>query len=220
MTKRIAVLLAGCGHRDGAEIHETTCTLLALDKAGVSYVGIAPNTTQALVSNHIDGSSMDESRNVRLEAARIMRGNVKLISDIKVNDIDALILPGGFGAALNLCNYGVMGKGCQIDKEVKALINECVKAGKPIGAICIAPVVVAKALEGSGKNPTLTIGNAENVAADINAMGATHTTCVVTDIVVDEANKIVTTPAYMLAERISEVETGISKLVDAVLRMA
>ena len=217
--KKVCILLSGCGHRDGAEIHETTCALLALDRAGVEYVGVAPNHDQLQVTNHINGSSMNEKRNMMIEAGRIMRGNVKAIKEVGTSDFDGLILPGGFGAALNLCNYGVAGRGCEIDSDVRDLIVGFVKAGKSVGAICIAPVVVAKALEGSTIKAMLTIGSDVNVAEDINAMGALHKDCAVDGVVVDKDNKIVSTPAYMLATRISEVETGISKLVSEVLKL-
>lgn len=220
MAKRVGVLLCGCGHRDGSEIHEATCTLLALDQLGAEIVGIAPDQNQTQVTNHIDEALMDETRNMMAESARIMRGNVKPITNVSVDDLDALIIPGGFGAALNFCNYGKVGKNCEIDNDVKKLILGLVKAGKPVGAICVAPVAVAKALEGSGIKAVLTIGNDLNVAADIEAMGATHKSCGVDDVVVDGHNKIVTTPAYMLASRISQVNAGVSRLVAEVLKLS
>ncbi len=219
MSKRVAVLLSGCGYKDGSEIHEATCALLALDRADAEVTGVAIDGNQAQVTNHLDGQPMSETRNMMIEAGRIMRGNVKKIETISVDDFDALILPGGFGAATNLCNYGKVGKNCEIDARVKQLILDFVNTKKPVGAICIAPVVVAKALEGSGIHPTLTIGSNPNVAGDIESMGAKHQECAVTDAITDTANKIVTTPAYMMAERISEVESGVTKLVTAILTL-
>lgn len=219
MTKRVAVILSGSGHQDGSEIHETTCALLALDKAGAEYVGFAPNIKQFKVANHLDGSTLNETRNCMTEAARIMRGNVKPLAEASVDDFDALILPGGFGAALNLCNYGNAGRSCEIDNNVADLILAFVKNHKPVGAICIAPVVVAKALEGSGLSATLTIGNDAGVASDIESFGAKHQSCAVDDAIVDSTNKIVTTPAYMLATRICQVEAGIGKLVAELLKL-
>lgn len=219
MAKRVGVLLAGCGHRDGAEIHEATCTLIALDKAGCQIVGIAPDLNQLQVTNHIDGSPMGGARNIMVEAARIMRGNIRSAAEVNIGDLDALIIPGGFGAALNFCNYGLAGRNCGIDNSVKGLILGCVKAKKPLGAVCISPIVVAKALEGTGIKVTLTIGSDSNVAADIEYFGAKHEKCKVDDVVIDRANKVVTTPAYMLATRVGEVEAGVTKLVNEVLNM-
>jgi enhancing lycopene biosynthesis protein 2 len=217
--KRIGVLLSGSGHRDGTEIHEAVCTLLAIDKGGARAIGIAPNIRQSRVVNHLTQLEEPAERNVMIEAARIMRGNVLDISKVTADDLDALIIPGGFGAALNLSNYAKAGPRCEVEQETKRLILECVNKRRPIGAICIAPVVVAKALEGSGRKPLLTIGDDEGVKGDIEAMGARHKECSATEVVVDAENKIVTTPAYMLAKRISEVEEGISRLVSEVIRL-
>ncbi len=219
MAKRVLVLLSGCGYEDGAEIHEATCTLLALDNLGCEIVGTAPDVNQAQVINHLDSSVMSENRNVMIESGRIMRGNVKPLTAVKVENFDALILPGGFGAAINLCNYGKVGRKCEIRNDVKNLIMSFVRAGKPVGAICIAPVVIAKAFDGSGIKATLTIGNSAAVAADIEAMGAIHKNCSVDDIVVDKENKVVTTPAYMLASKIGEVNVGVGKLVKEVIKL-
>jgi enhancing lycopene biosynthesis protein 2 len=220
MSKRVAILVAGSGHRDGTEIHEATCTLLALDRAGASYTGFSPDNNQPQVINHIDGTPMEGARNMMVEAARIMRGNIKPVTELKVEDFDALILPGGFGAAMNLCNYAVAGRDCEIDSDVKNIIQNFAKAGKPIGAICIAPVTLAKALEDTGIKATITLGNDPKVAADVESYGMTHKECASNDAVVDKENKIVTTPAYMLAQKISEVESGVSKLVAAIIEMA
>lgn len=219
MSRKVAVLLSGCGYRDGAEIHESTCALLALDKARVAYTGFAPDRNQAHVTNHLDDSPMNETRNIMVEAGRIMRGNVKPISELKVEDFDALVMPGGFGAAINYCNYGSAGRNCEIDKDVKNTIVGFVKAGKPVGVICISPVVLAKALEDTGIKATITIGNDAGTAADVESFGVVHKNCPVDDIVVDKENKIVSTPAYMLAERIGEVNTGVGKLVEEMIKM-
>lgn len=219
MTRKVAVLLSGSGHRDGAEIHEATCTLLALDNAGIEYVGVAPNKNQTHVINHLDGSKMKEDRNIMVEAGRIMRGNVQDLSKVNAEQFGALIMPGGFGAALNYCNYGTAGRNCEIDKNVKEFVLDFVEKGKPVGAICIAPVVVAKALEGSDIHATLTIGDDRVTALDIESFGAIHKNCSVRDAVVDKINKIVTTPAYMLAKRIGEVNEGVGKLVEEIVKM-
>lgn len=220
MVKKVAVILSGCGFKDGSEIHEATCVLLALDQAGAEITGFAPDREQTIVTNHVDSSQVNEKRNIMTESARIMRGNIKPVSALKVENFDALVFPGGFGAVVNLCSYGRNGTNCEIDKDVKNAAINFINAKKPIGAICIAPVVVAKALEGSGINAILTIGTDKNVAGDIEALGCFHKSCAVDDCVVDTENKIVTTPAYMLATRISQVNAGVSKLAAELIKLA
>jgi enhancing lycopene biosynthesis protein 2 len=219
MTKRIGVLLAGCGHRDGSEIHEATLTLLAIEQCGQEAVCIAPDGPQRLVMNHLTGEVRSEQRDIRIESARIARGKVRDAARTTVADIDALIIPGGQGAALNLSTFLADGVNCEVEKDVKRLILEVVRAKKPLGAICIAPATVAKALEGSGITTTLTVGHDNKVAAQIEQMGAKHESCATINCVIDRENKIVTTPAYMNAKNIAEVWQGIDKLVRAVIEM-
>ncbi len=214
---KIGVCLAGCGVMDGSEIHESVITILALDKAGVEIVFMSPDINQLKVVNHLDGSNLDEVRNVRTESGRIARGNVQNIAKFSCYDIDALIFPGGFGAALNLSDFGVNGPNCNVHPEVKRLIQEMIQAKKPIGAICIAPAMLAKAIEDLNLNAKLTIGNDTGTASAIESLGSTHINCKVMDCVADETNKIVTTPAYMLAENISQVSTGIEKFVAKII---
>ena len=217
---RIGVLLSGCGVYDGAEIHESVITILALDRHNARTIFIAPDGEQLHVINHLSGEAVEgASRNIREEAARIARGEVKEISQIAAADLDALIIPGGFGAAKNLCDFAVKGKDCTVIPSVKRLVLEMHSAGKPIGAICIAPAMVAKIFEGSGISPTLTIGKDQDTAEAIVAMGAIHKECEVENFVIDRENKIVTTPAYMLAEHISQAADGIQKLVIEVLAL-
>lgn len=220
MTKRIGILLAGCGHRDGSEIHEATFALLAIEQLGHEPVCIAPDGPQRLVMNHLTGEVRSEQRDVRIESARIARGKVRDAARTTANDFDALIIPGGQGAALNLSTFLADGVNCEVEKDVKRLVLETVRAGKPLGAICIAPATVAKALEGSGVTSTLTVGHDNKVAAQIQQMGAKHETCVPTECIIDRENKIVTTPAYMSAKNIAEVWTGIDKLVHAICEMS
>ncbi|AXJ07618.1 MULTISPECIES: isoprenoid biosynthesis glyoxalase ElbB [Pseudomonas] len=216
MSKKVAVILSGCGVYDGAEIHESVITLLRLDQRGAQVQCFAPNIAQLHVINHLTGEEMPESRNVLVESARIARGNVKDLREADVEDFDALIVPGGFGAAKNLSNFAIEGAGCTVQPEVLALAEAFAEAGKPVGLICISPALAAKIY---GPGVTCTIGNDADTAAAMNKMGATHEDCAVTDIIEDKARKLVTTPAYMLAQTISEAASGINKLVDRVLEL-
>jgi enhancing lycopene biosynthesis protein 2 len=219
MAKRVGVILSGCGVYDGAEIHESVITLLALDRAGAEVVICAPDIEQMHVINHHTGEVAEgESRNVRIEAARIARGPVADVAEIDAGDLDALILPGGFGAAKNLSTFAVAGADCEIDPGVAALVREVHAQGKPIAAVCIAPALLAKVLGTEG--PKLTIGNDAATAGAMEAMGATHVTCPVTEFVIDRERKLVTSPAYMLAGNISEAAEGIEKTVAALMEMA
>ena len=218
---RIGVVLSGCGVSDGGEIHESVLTLLALDKAGAEAVCMAPNVDQMHVVNHMTGKPVEgERRNVLVESARIARGNIKDIKDINFNEIDALIIPGGFGAAKNLCNFAVAGSKCEVNPHVASLVRKMVQSGKPVGALCISPAMIAGIFRNDPKmKPGVTIGTDAGTAAEIEAMGAKHINKKAADIHVDTKLKIVTTPAYMLATRISELETGITKLVKKVLEL-
>lgn len=216
--KKIGVLLSGCGVYDGVEIHEAVITMLALDRSGAEIVCIAPDIEQHHVVNHLDGESTDEKRNVLVESARIARGNIKNLKHVNATDIDGLIMPGGFGAAKNLSNFAIKGKDADVNPDVARVINEMVDAGKPVGAICISPAVLAKILE--NKNPEVTIGNDYGTAEAIEGMGGVHIACTVDNIHVDHANKLITTPAYMLGPGIKDVAEGIEKLVDELLKHA
>ena len=216
--KKIGVVLSGCGVRDGSEIHEAVCALLAIDLAGAEAVCMAPDIELSEV-NHCTMEPTGAKRKVLLEAARIARGNIKNISEVKASDLDAIIFPGGFGAALNLCDFGQKGAKASVNPDVERLVKEIHAAKKPIGAICIAPALIA-AILGKDVGPTLTIGTDAGTAAEIEKTGSKHQDCQATGFVVDQANRIVTTPAYMLAGRISEINEGIGKCVKAVVDMA
>jgi len=217
MGKRVGVILSGCGVFDGTEIHEAVLTMLYLDLAGAKMICAAPNVDQLHVLNHMTNEEMDERRNVLIESARITRGNLLDLEELKAQRIDALILPGGFGAAKNLSDFAVKGPEAAVQPEVKRILREMHAAGKPIGALCIAPATVAKAL--SDSSPSVTIGEDLGTAAAIESMGATHHPCKVDKIHIDTRNKIVTTPAYMLGPGIKEVAEGIENLVNEVLAM-
>lgn len=216
--KKIGVILSGCGVKDGSEIHEAVFTLLAIDQAGAQAICMAPNSELDEI-NHLTNEATGAKRNVLLESARIARGNIQDIAKVKVSDLDAVILPGGFGAAKNLSDFASKGHEAKAHPEVARLIHEMVAAKKPIGAICIAPATIA-AILGKEFSPTLTIGNDVGTASALEKMGAKHQACPVKDFVVDEKNKIISTPAYMLANRISETYEGISKLVKEVLKLS
>lgn len=204
---------------DGAELHEAVLTLLAIDRAGAEAVCMAPNIPQRHVINHLTGEeSQGEVRNVLVESARIARGKIRDIATVKASDIDALIFPGGFGAAKNLCDYAFKGPDCSVNPEVARLASEVHAAGKPIGTMCIAPVISAKLF--GAEQPQITIGTDKNTAKDIEKMGAKHVPCPVSEFVVDTKRKLVSTPAYMLANSIKEAAEGIEKLVKAVIDLA
>lgn len=217
--KKVGVLLSGCGVYDGSEIHEAVATLLYLDEAGADIVCIAPEMNQMHVIDHTKGEpAQNDSRNVLRESARIARGEIKNIKEINAKNLDALIVPGGFGVAKNLCTFATEGINCTVNPDVEILIKAMHEAKKPIGFICIAPAMAAKIL-GEFK-PRLTIGNDKGTAHAIEAMGGKHVNCAVEDIVADEQNNIVSTPAYMLGPSIAPVTKGIRKCVMKVLEMA
>ncbi|MEA2104935.1 MAG: isoprenoid biosynthesis glyoxalase ElbB [Candidatus Cloacimonadota bacterium] len=217
--KTVGVILSGSGWQDGSEIQEAVLTLLHLDNEGANIKIIAPNKSQMDVVEHVNNTTTKgESRNVLVESARIARGNISDISEISANELDALIIPGGFGVAKNLCDFAVKGADMSVMKSTEDLILEMHKANKSLGFICIAPVLAAKVL---GKfKPKLTIGNDLGTAKIIEKLGANHINCPVDEIVYDEVNNVVTTPAYMLGPSISWVSKGIEKLVVKVLELS
>lgn len=218
---RVGVCLSGCGFLDGAEIHESVLTLLAIDQAGAEAVIFAPDVPQMHVVNHLTGQVVPgATRNVLVEAARIARGDIRPAAQVSARDFDALILPGGYGAAKNLCDFAVAGARATVEPEVARIVRETLRARKPLGAICISPALVAAVVRGSGLRPELTIGSDADTAAALEAMGVKHVACPVRDIHVDQGNNIVSTPAYLLARDIAEAADGIAKLVQAVLERA
>ena len=214
---KVAVILSGCGVYDGAEIYESVLTLLALEQEGCQYQCFAPNITQAHVINHLTGEVMPETRNVLVEAARIVRGNIHDLSTANAAEFDALILPGGYGAAKNLSDFAFKGAECSVQPDVLAFCKAMVAQNKPLGFICIAPAIIPHVY---GEGAKVTIGTDTGTAAAIEQMGGQHVSCPVDDYVIDEAHKVVSTPAYMLAGNIAEAASGISKLVKAVVRLA
>jgi enhancing lycopene biosynthesis protein 2 len=217
--KRVGVVLSGCGYLDGAEIHEATCTLLSLDRRGAKLVAMAPDVPQMHVVDHVKGApAAGESRRVFQEAARIVRGQLTELSRISASDLDALVFPGGFGVAKNLCTFATEGRSMRVLPDVERLAREMRAAGKPQGYVCISPVIAAKLF--GGEKVKVTIGDDRETAAAIESWGARHVDCKVEEIANDERLRIVTTPAYMLGPWIAPVAAGIDKLVSAVLEMA
>ena len=217
---KIGVVLSGSGHQDGSEIHEAVFTLLALSKTDVEVIIMAPDMDQFHVINHLNGKEeTSESRNILVESARIARGNIVDVASVSGSQLDALIFPGGTGMAKNIFDYHMAGINCTVISDVQRLVVEILEAGKPLGAICIAPVMVAKILESLGRTGTVTGGCNIEINNDIKAMGINTIEVGAEEIVIDEENKIITTPAYVEAQSMSEAFTGIEKLVNKVLEM-
>ncbi|MBI5850901.1 MAG: isoprenoid biosynthesis glyoxalase ElbB [Planctomycetes bacterium] len=221
MKKRVGVVLSGCGFLDGSEIHEATLTLLHLDRAGASSICMAPRRPLADVVDHETKRSVaGESRDVLREAARIARGAIKDLASVEPGTLDALILPGGYGAAKNLCTFARDGADAKVEPEIARLIRAMHEARKPIGVICIAPAVLAAVFRGTPVRPTVTVGDDTVTGRALAAMGAEVVVTPVTGIAIDERNRFVSTPAYMYDARIADVSIGIEKLVAAVLSLA
>ncbi|WP_421868413.1 isoprenoid biosynthesis glyoxalase ElbB [Motiliproteus sp.] len=216
--KQIAVILSGSGVFDGSEIYESVLTLLNIEQQGARYHCLAPDVDQMHVVNHLTGEVAEgERRNVLVEAARLARGEIKALGDANPADYDALIIPGGFGAAKNLSNFAVAGSDCEVNPDVAAFTQAIHAEGKPVGLVCIAPAMAPKLF---GADVLCTIGKDPETAAAIEAMGGRHQACDVSDTVIDRDNKVITTPAYMLAGSITEAAAGISKLVEEIISMA
>ena len=212
--KRVAVILSGCGFYDGAEVNESVLTLLHIAKSGASYQCFAPDTEQMHTINHLTGEEMQPNRNVLVESARIARGEIKAVTELSVDDFDALILPGGFGAAKNLSDFAVKGADAEVHPQVLVACKSFAEANKPAGYVCIAPAIVPLVY---GHGVKATIGNDADTAAAINSMGGEHVECDVSKAIADDANKVVSTPAYMLAQSILDADAGIADLVAKVI---
>lgn len=219
MSARVGVVLSGCGVFDGSEIHEAVSILVALDKRGAQIICMAPNFA-AEATNHLTKKPSGQKRNLLEEAARIARGNVRDLAAVKADELDALVFPGGFGAAKNLSSFASEGPNCKVNPDVERIVNDMVKAKKPIGLACIAPVLAARILGKAGLKPRVTIGSDKATADAINAMNAQHQVTGPTDVCIDETNRLVTTPCYMNNVGPWVVFQGADKMVEQVLRMA
>ena len=213
--KKIAVVLSGCGVYDGAEIHESVLTLLAISRRGAEAVCFAPDIRQHHVVNHLTGQEAAESRNVLVEAARIARGQITDLAKFDAASVDALVFPGGFGAAKNLSSFAFDGPGCSVNPEVEKAVKAMVAAGKPVAALCIAPALLAKILG----NVELTIGQDAGTAAALEKLGAKHIATRATEVVIDRKHKLVTTPCYMLESSVAEIADGADNVIKAVLEL-
>ncbi len=213
--KKFAVVLSGCGVYDGAEIHEATLTLLAIARQGATYQCFAPDIPQHHVINHLTGEEMNESRNLLVESARIARGDIKPLSEFDAEDFDALIFPGGFGAAKNLSTVAFDGPDAKVNPEVEKAVKQMVALKKPVGALCISPAVIAKIL----KDVEVTIGTDKGTAQAIEAMGATHVETSHGDVVFDEGKMVFTTPCYMLDATITDIDDGATNVVAEMLKV-
>ncbi|XP_074551759.1 glutamine amidotransferase-like class 1 domain-containing protein 3, mitochondrial [Halichoeres trimaculatus] len=224
MEKRVAVVLAGCGVYDGSEIHEASAVLVHLSRGGAQVNMFAPNVDQMHVINHLKGAPAEEKRNVLVESARLARGNIQDLSQLSVQDHDAVIFPGGFGAAKNLCTWAVQGKDCSVNEEVRAVLQAFHSSGKPIGLCCISPVLAAKVFPGC--EVTVGIENDEKypdtagTAEAITQLGCKHVSKSVSESHVDQKNKLVTTSAFMCNAPIHQIFDGIGAMVADVLRLA
>ncbi len=212
--RNFAIVLSGCGVFDGAEIHEATLSMYAIKKQGANYEIFAPDIDQYHVINHITGQPMEEKRNVLIESARIARGKIIPLSEFEVNKFDAILFPGGFGAAKNLSTFAFDGPDCEINQDVKKAVLNMHKEGKPIGALCISPVLVSKLL---GK-VELTIGEDKETAQAIEKMGSKHKKTNHGEVVIDPDNNVFTTPCYMLDATILEIGEGAENIIRAMLK--
>ncbi len=224
---KIGILLSGCGVYDGAEIHEAVMSMLAVKEAGADYQCISVNKNQHHVINHLTGEEMNEQRNMMVESARIARGDIKEISEINPSNIDALIIPGGFGSAKNFTTWAFNGPDGEILPEVKLLIVNMINAGKPIAALCVSPVIIAKALEGSNLHPQLTLGTSKEKSpydikgfhAGVEQIGAKTVEKTINNILVDEKLKIVTAPCYMMDANLLDIRNNSKQAVEALLKL-
>ena len=212
--KKFAVILSGNGVYDGSEIHEAVMTLYSIVKNDAGYEIFAPDINQYHVINHITGHEMNETRNVLVEAARIARGDIKPLSEFNADNFDALIIPGGFGVAKNLSDFAFKGADCIVNVEVEQAILAMNKQGKPIGALCISPAVVAKVLRGA----KVTVGDDDTTVNEIEKMGSSHEVTTHGQVTVDRNFKIYTTPCYMLNATIENIADGAMNIVKAMLK--
>jgi enhancing lycopene biosynthesis protein 2 len=215
---RFAVILSGCGRADGSEIHEATLALLAIDNNGASYSCFAPDILQSTTINHLTSSPVSETRNVLEESARIARGNISPLTQLNLEEFDCILFPGGLGAITNWCDFNQKSFSCSVNEEIKNILEQAYTSHKVIGAMCIAPVLLARVLGKYGI--TITIGNDKNLAAKIEKTKAHHQDTTKDDICEDKENLIVTTPAYMLATSIKDVAIGADKMVKSMIELA
>lgn len=215
--KKVAVILSGCGVFDGAEIQETVLSLLALEQNDAQWQCFAPDIDQHHVIDHRTGEPMNETRNVLTEASRIVRGEILPLTDLNVDDFDALLVPGGFGAAKNLSDFAYNGDPVQVHQDMFAVCQAFMRAEKPAGYMCIAPIMIPQIYPKGVKG---TIGNEPDIAGAFNRMGGEHIDCPVSDYVLDQRHHLLSTPAYMLATSVSDAASGINRMVKKLVELA
>ncbi len=213
--KKFAIILAGCGVKDGSEIHEAVMSMYAVMKNGAEYHIFAPDIAQHHVVNHFTGAEMHETRNVLFESARIARGMIKPLSDLEMRDFDALLFPGGFGVAKNLCTYAFKGAACTVNQEIARVIKEAVSLSKAVGALCISPVLLAGIID----DVTITVGPDEGDAQNVKAMGAHHIVTKPGEVIIDEKHRLFSTPCYQLPSTIVQIAEGADNIVKAMLKV-
>jgi enhancing lycopene biosynthesis protein 2 len=217
---KVGVLLSGVGHDDGSNISETVLTLFYLSEAGAEVVFLAPDSSQPEVVNHRTGKSTDERRNILVESARIAGEQIRALDQVDPRELDALIIPGGFGVLKNLCNFQVAGENCHVDEQVRHLVGGMVRRKRPVGVISMAAVLLARILKNrEGITPTLTVGNDAEVAGKILAMGSVHVPTKPDEAVIDEQNRLVSTPASLSGTGIAQMAQGIQNLVRGTLEL-
>lgn len=214
-TKKIAVILSGCGVMDGSEIHEAITAMLAIQQQGGTYQCFAPEGEQTVAINHLTKQPMPEKRRILVESARIARGDILSLKSYNAADYDAMLFPGGMGAILNLCSFAEDGPNCKVHPDVERAVIDMHAAGKPIAALCIAPVLIARILH----DVAITIGNDPETAMAIKAMGATHEITSAASVCIDRRNKILTTPCYMLDKTLKDVAVSTSNIVKDMMDM-
>lgn len=214
--KKFAMILSGCGQHDGSETHETILTLLAMDRAGVEWQAFAPDIVNNNIINHVTNDPLEnESRNVLLESARLVRGKIKPLVELNVSDFDAVVFPGGMGAVTVLCDWLEKKSDFTFNADVARLIKDAKVLKKPMGFICIAPMMITKIYA----DAKFTIGNDKELAQEIANSGCEHVDCLASEAVVDSKNKLVSTPANMLKTNISVVAEGIDKLIKELINL-
>jgi len=220
---KIGVLLSGAGVYDGAEIQEAVLTLLEIERMGYEPVCIGINAQQHHVINHLNGQEQVQARNMLEEAARIARGQITEISSVVPAELDALVIPGGFGSAKNFSTWAFDGPEASIRSDVKLLLVNMYNVGKPIVALCVSPVLLALALEGIHPAPTLTIGSTQEASPyqisafqeGLQAKGIRTTDCSINEICIDATNRIITAPCYMLEATLPELQSNIAQALKA-----
>ena len=195
MSKKVAIILSGCGGLDGSEIGETICSILALEGGGFSWKAFSMDKLQKKVISALSMKEMNEKRNMMEESARITHGKIEDISKLEVNEFDVLWLPGGYGMVCSFSDIGEKGENGSVSSEISTVIKKFHEQKKIIVGICIAPSVIAKSLE--KVQLTITLGEAENFYSLLKRLGHNPKKVTSSEFIYDKEHKIYSTPAYM-----------------------